>query len=159
VRNGPNISSASAFSEYLKSSASSRWEPSPRNGGRGCLRILSVSDDAGLGESRRLLLEGAGYMAAAVDSNSALSVPFVRAFDAAIICQSVPREHAARLDERLRRYNPAIRILLISLLETHPGICYDGICDSLGGPTTLLRAIEEMLRKSRRDAPAIWPMG
>jgi hypothetical protein len=114
-------------------------------------RILSISDDGGLGQSRQLLFENAGYISVTVDSTIPLSVSYVRSFDAAIVCQSLSRESAARLAERLRRYNPDIRILRICLMASETDACYDGICDSLAGPRRLLNAIGQILKRPQRE--------
>jgi hypothetical protein len=121
------------------------------------MRILSISDDSGLGESRQLILESAGYAAATVDSRSPLGVAFVRTFDAAIVCQSLNPDCAVRLADRLHRYHPAIRILRIRLIQSDLDVGYDGICDTLAGPMNLLNTIEEILKGKRRDGSLVRP--
>lgn len=110
------------------------------------VRILSICDDVTLGLSRQLILENAGYLTATTESIVPLSVFYVRRFDAAVICQSVNRQHALQLAEKLHRYHPAIRVLRISLLGSDDDICYDAICDAPIGPESLFRAIETLLK-------------
>jgi hypothetical protein len=153
VPNGPNISSPSTVrNQDLEADA-------PREGGGapGGTRILSISDDPGLGESRQLVLESAGYVATTVESHSPLGVAFVRTFDAAIVCQSLNPDCAVRLAERLHRYHPGIRVLRIRLYASDHHIGYDGTCDTLAGPEKLLESIEEMLMGERRGNSLVRP--
>jgi hypothetical protein len=119
------------------------------------VRVLSISEDAGLGLSRRLLLENAGYDLDSAGSGSVFTPSYVRSFDAAILCQSVSRDSALELTERLRRYNPEIRILRVNLQAFEPDSGYDGICDALTDPQRFVEAVGRMLKRiPKGDASA-----
>ena len=107
---------------------------------------MSISDDAGLGFSQRLLLENAGYDLDSAESDGPLSASFVQSFDAAILCQSVSGDTALKLTERLRRCNPGIRILRVNVQAIEPDSCYDVVYDSLMGPQRFLEAVGRMLK-------------
>ena len=114
-------------------------------------RILSISDDETLGETRQLLLESAGYLVVTVGSHLPLGVTFVRAFDAAILCRSLHSDCAVRLSERLHRYHPQIRVLRIRRMIPELNAGYDGVCDTLTGAEHLLQSLGEILRMRPRD--------
>src|SRR3954464_9295014 len=109
------------------------------------LRILSISDDDGLRFSRELLLEKDGYATESINSNMALSVSRARHFDIVLICRSVEPQRAMALIEMLRRYNPEIRILSISPLESQSEA---GGADLQvpSGPESLLHAIRNFCK-------------
>jgi hypothetical protein len=151
-------SAASNFSACFKGDTLSRQERSLNVTTPLGVRVLSISDDAGLGLSRRLLLENAGYALDSIESDGPLTAPYVRSFDAAILCQSVGRECALKLMETLRRYHPGIRILRINLQTIEPDSCYDGICDSLTGPQRFLDAVRRMLTGSEENGASAPPV-
>ena len=149
---------SSTFSAHFAGELPPRQERSPRVTTPRGVRILSIRDDAGLGLSRHLLLENAGYDLDSSESNCPLTAPFVRSFDAAILCHSVSRESALKLTQSLRRHNPGIRILRVNLQASEPDCSFDGTCDSLAGPQRILNAVEQMLKgieKNRVSAPPI----
>jgi DNA-binding NtrC family response regulator len=107
------------------------------------VRILSVSDDDGLRNSRELLLENDGYETESITSNTALSVARVRSFDIGLICRSVEPERAMALTEMLRRYNPNILILSIRPLENRPEH-FDADLEIPSGPEPVLDACRRL---------------
>jgi hypothetical protein len=109
------------------------------------VRVLSISDDAGLGLSRRLLLENAGYDPDSARSDSVFTPAYVQSFDAVILCQSVSPDSALELTEKLRQYNPGIRILRVNLQAIEPDSGYDEICDSLTDPKRFVEAVGRVL--------------
>jgi len=107
------------------------------------VRILSISDDAGLRYSRELLLLSDGYDTESTTSNAVLSVTRVRSFDVAVICRSVQRDRAMALTDMLRRYHPEIQIVCISPLENQaePGVADTEIPS---GSDTGLEAVRQL---------------
>ena len=88
------------------------------------VRILSISDDDGLRQSRELLLLTYGFDVTSTSSDTPISVMQVRSFPFALICRSVSSERVMALVDMLRRYNPEIQILRIAPLDD------DDVCDT-----------------------------
>lgn len=121
-------------------------------------RVLSISDDPGLGLSRRLLLENAGYHLESVASDSVLTPSYARSFDAAVICQSVNPDSALQWTAKLRRYHPGIQILRVNLQAIEPDSCFDGVCDALTDPRRFLEAVGRMLTRIPEDSASAPPI-
>ncbi len=104
------------------------------------LRILSISDDDGLRNSRELVLSSGGYETESITSTAVLSVTWVRSFDIAVICRSVEPERAMALMDMLRRYHPGIQIISISPLE-RSFECSEPDMEIGSGPEMVLAAV------------------
>jgi hypothetical protein len=110
------------------------------------MRILSISDDDGLRYSRELPLLNAGYDAESVTSHTALAIGRIRSFDAAVICRSVEPASAAALTEMLRRYNPAMPIMNVALIDNIERL--DRNLFIVSEPELFLEALREPLHSS-----------
>jgi len=116
------------------------------------IRVLSISDDDGLRDSRELLLLKDGYEIESTTSNAALSVSRVRSFDIAVICRSVNPQRAMALTDKLRRYNPQMQILCISPLEAQLDPCAADL-EIPSGPETILEGVRQLCdQQSVRNA-------
>src|SRR3954449_1061066 len=78
------------------------------------IRVLSISDDGAVRSSRELILRRDGYEIVSLSSDDLLGVSEIRSFDVALMCHSVKQDRAMAIVDRLRRYNPAIRVLRVN---------------------------------------------
>jgi hypothetical protein len=124
--------------------------PEPR-----LIRVLSISDDEMVRSTRELVLRKDGYETQSISSNDLVAVPEIRAFDVAVICHSVPPQRAIMIVERLRRYNPEIRLLRVNPVVRRVDPLYDVDSEVLSGPSALLKGVKELL--NRNAAPASGP--
>lgn len=112
------------------------------------IRILSISDDAMVRSTRELVLRRDGYEIVSIGSDELLSVPEIRSFDVAVICHSVAADSAIGMVDRLRRYNPEIRVLRVNPRLRRVDAFLGVDSEVLAGPATLLRAVKELLQKN-----------
>lgn len=112
--------------------------------GRKGIRVLSICDDDSIRFSRELVLLQEGYEVESVTSNACLEVSKARSFHVAILCHSISPERAAQIAEKLRRYNPAIRVARVHAIRPRSDHFYDADCEVFPGPDALLSAIGEL---------------
>jgi len=112
------------------------------------VRVLSISDDGAVRSSRELILRKDGYEIVSVSSDDLLGVSEIRSFDVVLMCYSVKQDRAMALVERLRRYNPAIRVLRVNPCIYRLDPFYDADSEVLAGPDALLKAVKTLLDRS-----------
>jgi len=117
------------------------------------IRVLSICDDDLLRSTREMVLRKDGYDIVSISSNDLLGVPEIRRFDVAVICHSVPPARAMGLVERLRRYNPEIRLLTVNPRVRRADPFYEVDSEVLAGPGALLKAVKQLLDKNAAPNP------
>jgi len=124
------------------------------------IRVLSISDDGSVRSSRELILRKDGYEIVSVSSDDVLGVSEIRSFDVAVMCYSIKQDRAMAIVDRLRRYNPAIRVLRVNPRIYTLDPFYDVDSEVLAGPDALLKAVKALLdRNSLTIAGHVEPMG
>jgi CheY-like chemotaxis protein len=112
------------------------------------IRILSISDDTGLRSTREDILRKDGYEIVSISSDELLSVFQIRSFDVAVMCHSVAPHRAMGLVDRLRRYNPNIRLLRVNPRLHRIDPFYDIDSEVLAGPGALQKAVKTLLNRN-----------
>jgi len=116
------------------------------------IRVLSISDDGAVRSSRELILRKDGYEIVSVSSDDLLGISEIRSFDVAVMCYSVKQDRAMAVVDRLRRYNPAIRVLRVNPRIYKVDPFYEADSDVLAGPDALLKAVKAMLDRTSGNA-------
>jgi len=123
------------------------------------IRVLSISDDGPVRSSRELILRKDGYEIVSLSSDDVLGVSEIRSFDVAVMCHSIKQDRAMAIIDRLRRYNPAIRVLRVNPRIFALDPFYDVDSEVLAGPDALLKAVKALLdRKSVTIAGHVEPL-
>lgn len=112
------------------------------------IRVLSISDDEAVLSSRELILRKDGYEIVSITSSDLLTVSEIRSFDVAVICHSVKPANAIAIVDRLRRYNPSIRLLRVNSRIYPIDPFYDVDSGVLVGPGALLKAVKALLDRN-----------
>jgi DNA-binding response OmpR family regulator len=113
--------------------------------GRGRARILIIGDDDGLRVSCGLIFRSDGYEVEALTSRALLEESQMQSFDAAVICQSINAEAAARIAATLRSYASHIRILRMRARWDPEESNYDQVFEMSMGPGALRQTIGALL--------------
>ena len=109
------------------------------------VRILSISDDRGVRTTRELIMREGGYEIVSITSDDLLSVSEIRKFDVAVICDSVRPARAMSIVDRLRRYNPDIRLVRVNPRVLRVDPFYDADAEVISGTAVLLKSLRTLL--------------
>jgi CheY-like chemotaxis protein len=109
------------------------------------VRILSISDDRGVRTTRELIMREGGYEIVSITSDDLLSVSEIRKFDVAVICDSVRPARAMSVVDRLRRYNPDIRLVRVNPRVLRVDPFYDADAEVVSGTAVLLKSLRTLL--------------
>jgi hypothetical protein len=109
------------------------------------VRILSISDDRGVRTTRELIMREGGYEIVSITSDDLLSVSEIRKFDVAVICDSVRPARAMSIVDRLRRYNPDIRLVRVNPRVLRVDPFYDADAEVVSGTAVLLKSLRTLL--------------
>lgn len=115
------------------------------------VRVLSVSDHESIRTSRELLLESVGLSAVSMSSDCALRDEIPRDLGIAIIGQTIDDLTASRIAARLRRTQPSMRILRLTMQYSRSGPGFDGCCFTEDGPEVFLWRVAEMVARADMD--------
>ncbi len=107
-------------------------------------KVLNVSADLSLLETRRAILERGGYLVSCA-SNAVEAVLLCRkeAFDAVVIGHSLPKRQKHAVIQAVRRYNPAARIIGLYKISTAEAVGADVVMDSHDDPEILVQIIRQ----------------
>ena len=115
-------------------------------------RVLCVSRDACLRETRRLILM-TRYEAGCVGSVEEIeAVPPAQELDLLLLCHSLCGDESARAVEIGRRRWPGVKILAISNEESDAPAVSDETVRGLDGPLSLLETIDRLLLQGLRSS-------
>jgi DNA-binding response OmpR family regulator len=113
-------------------------------------RILSIGYDAAVFDSRNRVLESAGFrIAACLTPERATELFVTEAFDAVVLCDSLPTNTRSFLMRALRGVKPTVPILMVYQVgEVCDDIfAADAAVESLDGPERLIQAVFSLLHK------------
>lgn len=117
-------------------------------------RILSISYDTALLETRRLVLEGAGYeVTSAWSFKPAFELCKSHDFDLVIVGHSIPVNDKASMLAAVRR-NSNVPVLSIRKEMEEPLRGADASVFGLEGPKVLLEAVKEALEQAPKKSVA-----
>ena len=117
--------------------------------------VLSVSDHDSLRSSRELLLESVGLSVISMSSDCALQSEIPRDLAVAILGYTVDDLSASRIAAELRRSQPGIRILRITMQYSRCGTGFDGFCFVEDGPEAFLSCVAELVTPEMMDEVAM----
>jgi hypothetical protein len=120
------------------------------------VRILSVSDHEGVRISRELLLQSVGYVVLSMSSDHVLSAEMPHDLAVAIIGQTTDDLSAGRIAAKLRRTQPNIRILRLTMQYSRCGPEFDFCCYVEDGPGAFLSCVAEMVATEAIDIVDIY---
>ncbi len=111
---------------------------------KGPKKVLNVSADLSLLETRRAILERAGCLVSCA-SNAVDVVQLCRkeTFDAVVLGHSLPKRQKHAVIQAVRKYNPAARIIGLYMISTAEAVGTDIVIDSHDGPDILIEAIRQ----------------
>ena len=115
------------------------------------VRVLSVSDYESVRLTRELLLQNAGYSVVSMSSDCAMRDQIPGGLAIAIVGQTVDEVSASRLAVRLRRTQPNIRILRLTMQYSRSGPDFDGYCFVEDGPAAFLTCLAELVAPEKVD--------
>ena len=76
--------------------------------------ILAVGNDPVLLQTRKQILQNAGYIVLSVSTSEAITQLRQRDFGIVILCHSIPADDRARLTGFIREHRPGSRVIFIS---------------------------------------------
>ena len=109
------------------------------------VRVLSVSDHESIRLSRELLLQSFGYTVVSMSADCALRGEIPDDLAIAIIGQTVDDISACRIAGSLRRTQPYIRILRLTMQYARSGPEFDNCCFVEDGPEVFLSCVARMV--------------
>ncbi len=105
--------------------------------------VLAISRDKALLNTRRFILERAGYhvSAAHTDDEAVRFIEASNAFSLVLLCHSVPEKSRLFLVDILKEIQPSLPILMLYNSYDPTDAKVDGILHSLDSPTALLSMV------------------
>jgi hypothetical protein len=107
-------------------------------------QILLIGDDLSLLNSRRMVLESAGYLTRCLPSCMACEENLIPGFDLVILCHTIHSANVKQIVTALRRRDERIPLLLLMKAEGIGSDRMDGIARSTCDPEILLEAISRL---------------
>jgi CheY-like chemotaxis protein len=115
--------------------------------------ILSVCLDSSLLETRKLVLESAGYLAVSVTSVEEAVSRFLAAdFDLVLLGHSIPTRDRERMTHLIRASRPTTPVVFIANSSAQRDYFADATLEN--DPRKLITGIEEILAKEARTPPS-----
>jgi DNA-binding NtrC family response regulator len=108
------------------------------------LHVLTISDYEGLRWSREFLLRAEGYQVESLSSHAFFEISTIRAFDVAILCQSVERRRAIRIADLLHRHHPSMIVVRVNPFRQPSDGAFDFSVEAIAGPEALLDALRNI---------------
>ena len=107
-------------------------------------KVLNVSADPSLSETRRAILERAGYrVSCASDAADVAQLCRQETFDAVVVGHSLPQRQRYAVIEAVRKYNPAARIIGLYKMAAAEAAGADLAIDSHDDPEILVQVIRQ----------------